>query len=342
MFLFQKKPKSVSKTVLLNIHWGTEDPFTFVSHHFDNYPKGNAQLAPPLELIRGRNLGRDYQQRFGFRMYHGRVVPGFPMHAHWGYETITIAEKGFVDHFDTEMNYGRFGNGDVQWTLASSKYEHCEMYPLLDQENENPVQITQIVVNLPLERKNAGNRVNNIWAEDIPVIQGDGSRVTVFCGEYCGKSVYSPNEGSWAVAENRVRILRVELDAGSKLDLEPVDDSVIRNVYQTEGKGSKMDGVEITEGTRLKIKTGFGFTIEAGKEPAVFWILEGKPIGQEMARFGPVILDNIDTVRAAMDDIRKNEFLEWKWGVMDVTNPIDMGRELHRADGSVERPGEKE
>jgi len=342
MHLFQKKPKSVSKTALLNIHWSVEDPFTFVSHHLDTYPKGNAQMAPPLELIRGRNLGRDYQQRFGFRMYHGRVVPGFPMHAHWGYETITIAEKGFVDHFDTEMNHGRFGDGDMQWTLASSKYEHNEMYPLLDQENDNPVQITQIVVNIPLERKNQGNSVRNVWSEDIPEITGDGYRVTVYCGEYGGKSLYSPNENSWAVAENGVRILRIVLDAGASLTFDPAADGVTRNVYQTEGKGARLDSVEITEGTRLKVKPGCGFTIEAGKEPAVFWLLEGKPIGQTMAQFGPVILDNIDNVRAAMDDIRKNEFQEWKWGVMDVTNPLDMGREFHRADGSVEYPPRNE
>ncbi len=144
MFLLAKKPSTVQKIVDINIHWSGDDPFTFISHHHDTYPKGNAQMAPPLETIRGRNLGRDYQERMGFRMYHGRVVPGFPMHAHWGYETVTIAEKGFVDHFDTEGNNGRFGNGDMQWTLASSRYEHCEMYPLLDQENENPVHITQV------------------------------------------------------------------------------------------------------------------------------------------------------------------------------------------------------
>lgn len=310
----------------------------FVSHHLDTYPHGNEQMAPPLELIRGRNLGRDYQQRFGFRMYHGRVVPGFPMHAHWGYETITIAEKGYVDHFDTEMNHGRFGNGDVQWTLASSKYEHCEMYPLLDQENENPVQITQVVINLPLERKNKENRVNNIWAEQIPEVSGEGYKVTVYCGEYGGRSIYSPNEGSWAVKENGVRILRIELEPGASLSFEPASEGIVRNVYQTEGKGSKMDGVEIREGTRLKIKPNSGFTMEAGKEPAFFWLLEGKPIDQKMAQFGPVILENLDDVREAMDDIRKNEFQIWQWGVMDVTNPLDMGRELHRSDESVEYP----
>ena len=68
MFLLAKRPKTVQKIVDINIHWSGDDPFTFVSHHHDEDPKGNAQMTPPLELISGRNLGRDYQERFGFRM----------------------------------------------------------------------------------------------------------------------------------------------------------------------------------------------------------------------------------------------------------------------------------
>ena len=338
MFLLSKKPKSVDKIVDINIHWSGDDPFTFVSHHHDQYPKGNAQMAPPLDLIRGRNLGRDYQERFGFRMYHGRVVPGFPMHAHWGYETLTIAEVGFVDHFDTENNHGRFGNGDVQWTLASSKYEHCEMYPLIDQENDNPVHITQIMINLPLDRKNRENHVNNVWSESIPVFDEEGRKITLYCGSYGGREMYSPNPGSWASPENSVRVLKVELQPGARFDLDAVPGGVNRNLYFVSGKDAKIEGTVVKPHLRFRMKEDAGVHIENGQEASEFWILEGKPIGEKQAAFGPVILSDIDEVRAAMDDIRINEFQVWPWGVMDVTNPIDMGRELHRADGTVEKP----
>ncbi len=340
MFLLAKRPKTVQKIVDINIHWSGDDPFTFVSHHHDTYPKGNSQMAPPIDLIRGRNLGRDYQERFGFRMYHGRVVPGFPMHAHWGYETITIAEKGFVDHFDTEKNYGRYGNGDVQWTLASSRYEHCEMYPLIDQENENPVHITQIMINLPLDRKNGENHVNNVWAEDVPVFEKDGTTVTLYCGEFDGKKTYSPNPGSYASSENSVRILKIEMEPGSSFMLDALAEGIDRNVYYTSGKEADMDGTKVGPNHRFKMKRKTSLEITNGPEESEFWILEGKPIGEKQAAFGPVILKDLDEVRAGMDEIRIKEFQEWPWGLMDVTNPIEMGRELHRADGSVERPSD--
>jgi len=338
MFLLSKKPKTVQKIVDINIHWSGDDPFTFVSHHHDQYPHGNAQMAPPLELIRGRNLGRDYQERFGFRMYHGRVVPGFPMHAHWGYETLTIAEKGFVDHFDTEGNNGRYGNGDVQWTLASSRYEHCEMYPLIDQENENPVHITQIMINIPLKDKNQPNYVNNIWSEQIPVFTEGGNEITLYCGEYAGRSICSPNPGSYATLENGIRVMKIVMDAGSSFSLEPTQEGIIRNVYFVSGEDAVMDGTKVKPNLRFKMKPAVGLEIANGESQSEFWVLEGRPIGEKQAAFGPVILSDIDEVRASMDEIRIKEFQEWPWGVMDVTNPIEMGRELHRKDGTVETP----
>ncbi len=93
-------------------------------------------------------------------MYHSKVVPGFPMHAHWGYETIALAEEDYVDHFDNIDIQDRFGFRDVQWVSASSGHNYNEMYPLADQESRNLNDITQIMLNLPLEMKNGLNSVN--------------------------------------------------------------------------------------------------------------------------------------------------------------------------------------
>ncbi len=326
------------KTIGLGMRWDTEDPFVFVSHHEDDYPAGNRQQAPPLKEIAGRNLGRDYDKRMGFRMYHGKVVPGFPMHAHWGYETLTLPEIGYVDHFDTEWIQGRFGFGDVQWTSASSKYEHCEMYPLADQENRNPNDITQIMINLPLEMKNQGNSVRTVWKEDIPIVEGDGWRAQILCGRFAGKETESPNEISYARIENGVRIIRFVLEPGATVHMDPAMEGANRNLYFVSGKDAKVCDIDVKSYNRLKFSHKGEFSIVNGSEESVFWLLEGRPIDQRMAAFGPVILEDLQDVRTALDEIRMNEFLEWPWDVIDKAQPLGTERFIRYKDGTEDRP----
>lgn len=340
MALFSRKRSGpVSKVTRFDMHWDTEDPFIFVSHHEDDYPHGNRQLAPPLQEITGRDLGRDYEKRLGFRMYNGKVVPGFPMHAHWGYETVTLPEVGFVDHFDTMRVEGRFGFGDVQWVMASSKYMHNEMYPLVDQEGRNPNDITQIMINIPLECKNGENSVNTMWSEEVPVIEGEGSKVKVLCGTYRGAHVSSPNRGSWADGNHAVRILRIEMAPGAEVTVDPTTSTANRNIYMISGGKVDVCGTEIESNMRAKVASDIDMVIRNGTEASVVWVLEGEPIGQRMASFGPVTLATVKEVRAALDDIRKNEFSEWPFDVIDKVHAQDEGRFIRYPDGTEIRPG---
>jgi len=116
----------------LGFPWETSDPFLFCVHHEDFYPEGNEKMGPKGSL-EGRNLGNDFTIKDGYRMYHGETVPGFPAHPHRGFETVTIAQKGLVDHSDSIGAAGRFGDGDVQWMTAGKGVQHSEMFPLLNQ-----------------------------------------------------------------------------------------------------------------------------------------------------------------------------------------------------------------
>ena len=84
----------------LGSRWQTQDPFLFCVHHIDLYPKGNDRFGPAASLA-GHDIGHDFENRDGWRMYHGDVVPGFPQHPHRGFETVTIVRKGYIDHSDS-------------------------------------------------------------------------------------------------------------------------------------------------------------------------------------------------------------------------------------------------
>src|SRR5262245_55440924 len=136
----------------LGFPWQPPDPFLACMHHEDAYPAGNEDLGPRASLA-GRRIGMDFEAKDGWRMYHGDGVPGFPQHPHRGFETVTIGRRGFIDHADSLGAAARFGDGDVQWLTAGNGIVHSEMFPLLESERPNPVELFQIWLNLPRDDK---------------------------------------------------------------------------------------------------------------------------------------------------------------------------------------------
>lgn len=348
MGLFRKKASgAVLRYVDFDSHWDTEDPFIFASHHRDNYPKGNLQQAPPLDMIGWRDLGHDYKKHSGFRMYHGKVVPGFPMHAHWGFETFTVAEIGYIDTFDTEGNQSRFGFGDAQWVTASSKYQHCEMYPLAFQDRPNPNDITQIMINLPLEMKGSINRVDMVWSNSINTLdheddQGRKTKTIVYAGTYGGVTTPVPNPDSWAAdPEHGVKIIQFYMSPGAEIIIPPSSDRVSRNLYFISGSNADVGGFTADAGYRIKLRPDIEIPVKNGEVESRMWLLEGAPIKQKMSSYGPAVLKNDKTVREALKDIRKDEYETWPWNIIDKTQPLGAPRFIMYADGRGEYPDGK-
>ena len=159
----------VGQVKKLGFPWETADPFLFCVHHDDAYPAGNELLGPAASLA-GRDLGQDFQGGDGWRMYHGDVVPGFPQHPHRGFETVTIVRRGFIDHSDSLGAAARFGHGDTQWLTAGKGVVHSEMFPLLNRQAPNPLELFQIWLNLPSESKLVDPYFSMLWRESLPVV----------------------------------------------------------------------------------------------------------------------------------------------------------------------------
>jgi quercetin 2,3-dioxygenase len=141
------------KKFAIGFPWHTFDPFLFCAHHQDIYPPGNERLGIDKEHLGQRALGSDFEKKDGFRMYHGKRVPGFPHHPHCGFETITLVTEGYIDHSDSLGAAARFGEGDVQWMTAGSGVQHSEMFPLLNADKENRLELFQIWLNLPAKSR---------------------------------------------------------------------------------------------------------------------------------------------------------------------------------------------
>jgi quercetin 2,3-dioxygenase len=210
----------------LGNRWQTEDPFLFCVHHIDHYPKGNEGLGPAASLT-GHDLGQDFEGKDGWRMYHGDVVPGFPQHPHRGFETVTIVRRGYIDHSDSLGATARFGLGDVQWLTAGAGVVHSEMFPLLDPNGPNTLELFQIWLNLPGKSKLAPPYFTMFWDPAIPRLTVAGGErpaveVTVIAGALGRVAPLPPPPHSWAASEESdVAIWSIALEPGAAWTVPP-------------------------------------------------------------------------------------------------------------------------
>ena len=319
----------------LGFPWQTEDPFLFCVYHLDKYPEGNEDMTPAASL-EGRNLGNDFIVKDGWRMYHGRNIPGFPAHPHRGFETITIVNKGFCDHSDSLGAAGRFGEGDVQWMTAGRGVQHSEMFPLLSTEKKNTLELFQIWLNLPRKSKFVDPHFKMLWHEDIPILQTENTKVKVIAGNFSGTKAQNSAPDSWAAdIENEVAIWNIHMDANSSFTLPKANKSVNRTLYFYEGDNISINQNTIDRNHGILLDASDDIVIQAGSKNAHLLLLQGKPIEEPVAQHGPFVMNTDHEIENAMQEYRLTQFGGWPWPHADNVHDKQRGRFAKYPDGKL-------
>jgi redox-sensitive bicupin YhaK (pirin superfamily) len=330
---------TVRETAPLGAQWPTVDPFLFCAHHDDAYPEGDERMGPVASL-EGRDIGMDFAGVDGWNMYHGSVVPGFPQHPHRGFETVTIVRTGIIDHSDSLGAAARFGRGDVQWVTAGRGIVHSEMFPLLARDRENPLELFQIWLNLPAVDKMTDPYFTMLWDHDVPRVTADGVEVSVIAGRLGDVDAPSPPPNSWASRpESDLAIWLVRLDPGARWTMPAAaGPHTIRTLYCFEGDGVDVDGTAVGASTAALLEPHRDVVLTAGETEVQCLLLQGRPIGEPVERYGPFVMNTRDELEQAFADYRATEFGGWPWPADDPVQPRDQGRFARHADGRVERP----
>jgi len=332
----------VLQAVPLGFQWPTIDPFLFCVHHDDAYPAANAQLGPATSL-RGRDLGQDFAGIAGWRMYHGLTVPGFPQHPHRGFETVTYVRRGLVDHADSLGAAARYGRGDVQWMTAGGGVVHSEMFPLLDRGGPNPLELFQIWLNLPAEDKLVEPHFTMLWDHGIPrhVSVDDAGRsteVTVIAGGLGGLLPPTPPPHSWAARPDAdLAIWHLRLEAGARWVLPPAEGSdTVRTLYAFAGSSLRVGDHELGAPTGAVIRCDLPVPI-SGASGVECLVLQGRPIGEPVAQYGPFVMNDRTEIRQAFADYERTGFGGWPWPADAPVHGPDRDRFAHHADGRLEQ-----
>jgi redox-sensitive bicupin YhaK (pirin superfamily) len=332
----------VLQTVALGPRWPTIDPFLFCAHHDDAYPAGD-EVGAPAVPVEGRDLGQDFSGLDGWSMYHGLVVPGFPNHPHRGFETVTYVRQGLIDHSDSLGAAARFGRGDVQWLTAGRGIVHAEMFPLLDREGPNPLELFQIWLNLPAADKLVDPYFTMFWDGAIPVVrtvdaEGRATEVTVIAGAFGDVTPPAPPPDSYASRpEADVAIWHLRLAPGARFSLPAAaGPETARVLYVFEGETLQVADVSVGNDTGVVVRADVPVSLTAGPAEVDVLVLQGRPLGEPVAQYGPFVMNTEAQIQQAFRDYRETGFGGWPWPDEAPTHGRDRGRFARHVDGRVE------
>jgi hypothetical protein len=273
-------------------------------------------------------------------MYHGDVVPGFPQHPHRGFETVTIVRKGFVDHSDSLGATARFGEGDVQWLTAGRGILHAEMFPLLDDQRPNPLELFQIWLNLPKADKFVEPHFSMLWSGAVP------SRRVV------DEGAKDDDHGDCRPARRRGPAAAVSFMGGSPrsrrrhltIAMAPVPDSNCRRHWPTPIERCTSSRLvliahdrTIQGRTAISVRADAEVALTNGPEASEILVLQGRPMGEPVVQYGPFVMNSRAEIEQAIADYRRTSFGGWPWPSHAPVHARDAGRFAKHADGRVEQ-----
>lgn len=225
---------------------------------------------------------------------------GVDEHPHRGFETVTIAYQGALQHRDSGGNAGRIGPGDVQWMTAASGVVHEEKHDEEFTKNGGTLEMVQLWVNLPRAHKMDKPRYQSLQKEDIPVIRyDDGSYVRLIAGEWEGQ------QGA-AKTFTPLNVFDIQLKAGKTIPLSLPDG---HNAGLVVMKGEvRIDDSHQARAVEIAVfeQAGENITVTA-REDSSLLLLSGEPIQEPIFAYGPFVMNTKDEIITAIDDFNNGK-----------------------------------
>ncbi|MBP1617780.1 MAG: short-chain dehydrogenase [Bacteroidetes bacterium] len=272
-------------------HWVGDG---FKVHNFiPGVPGLDMQKMDPIILM-------DYNAKM--KVAGSEHAGGVGVHPHRGFETVTIAYQGKVQHHDSHGGGGIIGQGDVQWMTASSGILHKEYYEKEWAKSGGDFQMVQLWVNLPKEVKMSPPRYQAILRENMGhvVLEDMESFVEIIAGEY--KGTKGP-----ALTFSNVQLMNARLKKGAKADFS-FPSRFNTAILVIEGSVIVNGNEHVPANYFVKFKNeGEDFSIEA-KENALVLVLSGDPIREPIAAYGPFVMNTQEEIRQAFKDFEDGKF----------------------------------
>ncbi|WP_415297320.1 pirin family protein [Clostridium perfringens] len=264
-----------------------------VSQYIPTGIKSMERLSPFLLL--------DYNAPYYFKPSETRL--GVGAHPHRGFETVTIAYDGKVEHHDNKGNHGIIGPGDVQWMTAASGIMHKEYHETEFNKNGGIFHMVQLWVNLPKDKKMIEPKYQPLLKEEMGILKLDNDKgeISIIAGEVNG--VKGP-----ANTFTNINLYNINLkNYGNTTLSEPKNFNTAILILKGEAKVNE-DKI-CKEGDFIVFENVEGeILLESLTEESLFLVLSGEPINEPVVSHGPFVMNTLGEILDAYEDFRNNKF----------------------------------
>lgn len=273
-------------------------PFHMVGDGFrvSNYfPSGNdfGERFSPFILM-------DYNAPFTFPP--SLSAKGVGAHPHRGFETVTIAYEGHIEHHDNHGNHGVIGPGDVQWMTAGSGLLHKEYHEQEFSRRGGLFQMIQLWVNLPRAHKMHPPKYQELLNQNMGNVElpDNGGSVRIIAGEFNGvqgpASTFSP-----------IHLFDMALKQNGKARFElPATYNTAALVLR--GTVKINDEQEANSGDFVLFENAPGkMSIEGLSDDALVIVLSGEPLNEPVFMHGPFVMNSQEELIEAFKDFQSGK-----------------------------------
>ena len=227
-------------------------------------------------------------------------IAGFPPHPHRGIETVTYMLAGDFEHKDSTGGQGRMTAGDVQWMKTGSGIIHSEMPAM----KEGKLHGFQLWINMPASMKMDKPEYHYIDADKMSVHKDSDKQIKVIAGKF--------QKAEGPIKKHNVEpvYFDVEIKKDKEFNFE-IPSSHNSFIYLIEGEikiGEKKHD-KVKDSTLILLTNGEKLKVTALTK-AKFLLISGKPIGEQIARGGPFVMNTKQEILQAIDDYHNGNFVK--------------------------------
>merc|ERR1712232_1444075 len=235
---------------------------------------------------------------------------GVGQHPHRGFETITIAFQGSVEHKDSTGNSGVIGPGDVQWMTAGRGIIHEEFHSTDFAKTGGTFEMCQLWLNLPSKHKMTKPKYQPILNKDIPSVDiADNGEIIgsirVIAGEFDGvkgpAKTCSPVE-LWDVSINKSNIpIEVNIPEGHVL-IAFVRRGKIQLLNQNNKDEASSKSTIGPQSVAIMSQEGDVVCMKALEKNSQVLIMAGEPLNEPIVNRGPFVMNTQNEIMQAITD----------------------------------------